>query len=226
MREPDVFWQFGVDGVVVEVVADVREVGAPRGELLHDLDGAGQVGVTRVRLTAQSIEDEEIQIFQQGITLLRDVTHVGKVRCGAKAVAGDRMTSMRDGDAKERSSKELDRCVLAGGNTIHVDTGAGGITINRAEGVVEDSLDDLCGCVVSVESDPFRTSEAERTKVIHAEDVVGVCVCVENGIDGMEVFADGLCMEVLAGVDQDVVIVIGEPCGRSCAAVQGAWLMR
>jgi hypothetical protein len=52
--------------------------------------------------------------------------------------------------------------------------------------------------------------KAEGAEVVEAEDVVGVSVGVEDGVDVAKVFADGLGMEVLAGVDQDGVVVVGE----------------
>ena len=90
------------------------------------------------------------------------------------------------------------------------DAGAGGVAIVRAEGVVEDALDGAGGGVVGVEGEAAGEMEAERAQVVHAEDVVGVAVGVEDGVDAAEVLADGLGVEVGAGVDEDVVAVVGE----------------
>ena len=86
---------------------------------------------------------------------------------------------------------------------------AGGVAVDLAEGVFEDALDDGSGGVVGVEGYAFGAGEAERAEVVHAEDVVGVVVGVEDGVDGAEIFADGLRVEVGAGVDEDVVVVVG-----------------
>jgi hypothetical protein len=40
--------------------------------------------------------------------------------------------------------------------------------------------------------------------------VVGVAVGVEDGINGHDALADCLSVEVLTGVDQDVLAVVGE----------------
>jgi hypothetical protein len=82
---------------------------------------------------------------------------------------------------------------------------AGGVTIDLAEGVLEDALDDVGGGVVGVEREFAAVAEGERAEVVHAEDVVGVAVGVEHGIEVLEVFADGLRVEVLTGIDEDVV---------------------
>ena len=52
--------------------------------------------------------------------------------------------------------------------------------------------------------------EAEGAEVVHAEDVVGVAVGVEDGVDAADVLADGLGVEVGAGVDDDVAAVRSE----------------
>ena len=90
------------------------------------------------------------------------------------------------------------------------DAGAGGVAVDLAEGVFEDALDDVGGGVVGEERKAVGVVEAERAEVVHAEDVVGVAVGVEDGVDGAEVFADGLGVEVLAGVDQYIMVVVGD----------------
>ena len=61
--------------------------------------------------------------------------------------------------------------------------------------------------VVGVEGQVPWVVEAEGAEVVHAEDVVGVAVGVEDGVDAADVLADGLGVEVGAGVDEDVVAV-------------------
>ena len=66
--------------------------------------------------------------------------------------------------------------------------------------------------------------EAEGAEVVHAEDVVGVAVGVEDGVDAADVFADGLGVEVGAGVDQDgVAVVVDEERGAGAAVVEPGW---
>jgi hypothetical protein len=79
------------------------------------------------------------------------------------------------------------------------------------------------GGVVGVERETCGVVEAEGAKVVHAEDVVGVAVGVEDGVDGAKVFADGLDVEVLAGVDEYVFLIVMQENGGTGAAVGGAW---
>ncbi len=61
--------------------------------------------------------------------------------------------------------------------------------------------------------------EAEGAEVVEAEDVVGVAVGVEDGVEVADVFAEGLGVEVGAGVDDDGVVLPGDEDGGAGAAV-------
>jgi hypothetical protein len=100
----------------------------------------------------------------------------------------------------------------------------GGVAVDFAEGVLEDALDGVGGGGVGEERKAFWMGEGERAEVVHAEDVVGVVVRVEDGVEVGEVLADGLSVEVGAGVDEDVAGVAGrifetDQYGRAGAAV-------
>jgi len=91
----------------------------------------------------------------------------------------------------------------------------------RAEGVVEDALDGLGGGLVGVEGKVAGVVEAERTEVVHAEDMVGVAVGIEDGVEAADAFANRLRVEVGAGVDDDIVAIPGYEDGGTGAAVAG-----
>ena len=206
--EADVGGEFGVGRFVVEVVRDVGEVGAFGGEQVDGFDGLREVHVGRVGFAAESVEDEDVEVFEEWQAYGGDVARVSEVGHRADAIARDGLLAVGDGNALEGGAEERDGCAAVSGDAVHDDAGAGGVAVCLAEGVFEDALDDFCGGVVSEERKAFGEAEAERTKVVHAEDVVGVAMCVEHGIDGHDAFADGLRVEVGAGVDQDIVAVI------------------
>jgi hypothetical protein len=103
--EADVGWKQRVGGLVVEAVGDVSEEGAARLELLDQGDGVGEVGVGGVGLAAQGVEDENIQICEQGKAFWIEVAEVGEVGGGAEAEAGDGLVAVGDGDALEFDSE-------------------------------------------------------------------------------------------------------------------------
>ena len=88
--------------------------------------------------------------------------------------------------------------------------GAGGVAVFFAKGVLEDALEVFCGGVVGVDGQVAVETEAERAQVVESEDVVCVTVGVEDCVNVADVFADGLCVEVGPGIDQDGAAVVVE----------------
>ncbi len=126
---------------------------------------------------------------------------------------------MGDGDAAEAGAEEIEAGAGGGVDAVDLDAGAGGVAVFGAEGVVEDALDGGGGVVVGVDGEVAFGVEAEGAEVVEAHDVVGVAVGVEDGVDVADVLADGLGVEVGAGVDEDGVVVVGEADGGPGAAV-------
>jgi hypothetical protein len=172
-----------------------------------------------VGLAAEGVEDEDVEVLEEGEALGGDVGHVGEVGGGAEAVAGDGVAAVGDGYAEERDAEEGDFVAGFGREAVELYAGAGGVAVDLAEGVLKDALNGVGGGVVGEEGEAGWIAEGEGAKVVHAEDVVGMAVGVEDGVDGAEVFADGLGVEVLAGVDQDIMVVPGDEDGGARAAV-------
>src|SRR6185312_2988123 len=129
-----------------------------------------------MRLAAQGVEDEDVEVLQQRNAFRRDVAHVGKVGSRAEAIAGNGLASMSDRDAEKCCTEQFDgsaRCLI---DAVESDTSAGGVTVDLAEGVFEDALDGFGSGIVSVERHAIGLAEAQWAKVVHAEDVVGVTV--------------------------------------------------
>ena len=61
-----------------------------------------------VRIVAESVEDEHVEILQQRQALGGDVAHVGEVGGGAEAVAGDLLAAVGYGDATEAGVEEVE----------------------------------------------------------------------------------------------------------------------
>ncbi len=194
----------GVGGGVVEVVGHVGEEGAVGFEELYEGYGFVEVGVAGVGLAAEGVEDEDVEVLEEGDGCGGEVGEVGEVGGGAEAEAGDGLATVGDGDALEGGAEERNRA-RGGREDVDVDAGGGGVTIDVAEGVGEDAAEDFGGGLVGVEGDAGGGAEAQGAEVVHAEDVVGVVVGVEDGVDLADGLADGLGVEVGAGVDEDGV---------------------
>ncbi len=103
--------------------------------------------------------------------------------------------------------------------------GAGGVAILHAERVIEDALQGEGGGLVGVDGKVAGDVEAEGTEIVEAQDVIGVAMGVEDGVDAADALADGLGVEVRAGVNEDDVVVVGEADGGGgcggCGATRG-----
>src|SRR6185437_15328757 len=172
-----------------------------------------------MRVAAQGVEDEDVEISEQWKALFRDVAHVGEIGGGPEAVAGDGFAAVGDGDAEKARAEEIDCEARFCRDAVQPYAGTGGVAVDLAEGVLEDALDDVGGGVVGVEWEFAAVAEGEGAEVVHAEDVVGVTVGVEHGVEMLEVLADGLVVEVLAGVDEEVTVVVGKQDRRARASV-------
>ena len=103
--------------------------------------------------------------------------------------------------------------------------GAGRVLVFLREGIAENALKDVGGSVVGVEGEAAGVAEAQWAQVIHAEDVVGVSVSVEDGVDVAYLLAESLAAEIRASIDHDGLItgVTGPLDGdrRASAGVSG-----
>ena len=217
--EADVWWEGGFGGGVVEVVAHVGEEGTTGLELFDVGDGFFEMRVAEVRVAAECVEDEDVEVLEEREAIVGDVAHVGEIGGGAKAVAGDLLAAVGDGDAAEAGPEEIDACAGRGVETMDFDTGAGGIAVFGSKGISEDAFDGAGGGVVGVDGKVTFDVEAERAEVVESHDMVGVGVGVEDSVDTADALADGLGVEVGAGVDEDGVVVVGEADGGARAPV-------
>lgn len=215
-------WKVGFGGGVVDFVGHVGEEGAARGDAFHPTKGRVKMGVAGVRLGAEGVENEDVEVPEERQAGFGDGAHVGEIGGGAEAEAGDLEVAMEDGHALEGDAEDF------GGLGIFewVELNAGAMRVRGVggEGVVEDVAKDGRGGLVGVEGqEAGLVGEAERAEVVEAEDVVGMGVGVEDGVEVMDALANGLLAEVGAGIDDDGM----RPCtalpadgdGRASAAV-------
>ncbi len=209
-------------------MAHVGEEGSFRLEEVDEGDGLFQVRMAEVRGEAKSVEDEDVEILEEGQALGRKIAHIGEIGSLAKAVAGGALAAVDEGDGLEAGSEKGNGRGKAGGrvgkNAMDLDAGGGGVAQLGIEGVAEDSFEALGGGFVGIERERVLEQEGERAKVVHAEDVVGMTVSVEDGVHAADVLAEGLGVEVGAGVDQDGMAFVLDPDRRPGAPV--VWVGR
>ena len=109
---------------------------------------------------------------------------------------------MHQGDGDDAESEEIERLL---GDGVEVDARGGGLRGLGIEGVAEDAADDVEGLDGSVGRDGHFLVVVEGAHVVEAQDVVGVGVGVEDGVDAGDAGAQGLGAEIGRGVDEDIL---------------------
>lgn len=89
VRQLDMIWQRSIDGMVIQVAGTMREIGLARAKTLDHCHGFFQVQVRRVRVIAQSAENQSVQAFQKGPGGFGDFLDVGAVGDIANAKTQD-----------------------------------------------------------------------------------------------------------------------------------------
>lgn len=147
---------------VVEFVTHVGEQGALWLKPLDDGDGFFDVRVARVRVVAQSVDYENVEVLEKREADFGHVAHVGEVGGAAEAIASDLLIAMDDGDSLETGAEELGSGAWGGIEAVNMYAGAGGVAIFLAKGVLEDAFD-VAGCfVVGIDGHVAIVAEGER----------------------------------------------------------------
>ncbi len=96
-----------------------------------------------------------------------------------------------------------------------------GAAVAVVEDVSKDALDDGKSGAGGVDRNAAGLMVVERADVIEAEDVVGMTVRVDDGVEAVDAGAQNLGAEVGRGVDDDITVARGDQDGRAKAGVAG-----
>ena len=119
-----------------------------------------------------------------------------------EAIAGDFEVSVHERDRSKGDAGDIDRAIEAEQLNPRAVWGRS----RRREGVGEDAFEYFgCGPVGVQGELPVAMREAQGAEVVEAQDVIGVRVGVEDGIDVADAVARRLLAEIGAGVDEDAV---------------------
>ena len=206
--------EFGGEGAVVEVVAEVGEVGSAGAEVSDDFEALVEREMGGVGAVAQRVEDEDADAADDGAALLGQLVEVGHVGEGAAGEVEAEALGVRPAvdDGEGRDAERF--AALAGGGDgegrvggAEVELGAVGAGDVGLEDVVEDAADVAEGGGAGVERDGLAALDGvDAADVVKAEEVVDVGVGDEGGVDAPDVGAEGLLAEVGRGVDEDAEV--------------------
>src|SRR3954452_23473496 len=89
--------------------------------------------------------------------------------------------------------------------------GQGGVIGIAVENILEDTFDLVRGRRTGVKRHrAFLVAKAQRTEIIEPENVIGMCVGVEDRVDARDALANGLRVEVGRGVYENDAAVISD----------------
>jgi hypothetical protein len=143
-----------------------------------------------------------IETGEQRKALFRYVAHVGEVGGAPEAESADVLVAVKNGNPTELDTEGT------GGIAKRLDLDAWAVRIGSVgrEGVVVDAPKGLFCFGRCVQRDAAALAgdgEADGAKVVETENMVGVAVGVEDGVDAGELIAKRLLAEVRASVDED-----------------------
>jgi hypothetical protein len=123
-------------------------------------------------------------------------------------------------DRDEGNAEEDERAV----DFAKFDTGNAAERGTRVEDVRKDAADYAEGVFGGVDRDGAFLAKIVGTQIVEAQDMVGVAMREDHGVQAIDVCAEGLRAKVGAGVDDDVLAGAGEEERRAEALV--AWIER
>ena len=121
---------------------------------------------------------------------------------------------------EERDGDKLDAHQFERGvHDVQVDTWDGALRRCSIKDVGEGAANHAKGFFRAVDRERRFLADVERANVVEAEDVVGVAVGEQDGVEAIEADAEGLLAEIGCGVDDDVLAVARKQEGGAQAVI-------
>ena len=207
--------EFGIGGGVRNIVTHVGEPRALRAQFFDELEGLLDGGVHGVGGVAEGVEDEVVEILQEILGGIRDDAEVGEIRGAAEAEAEHAHIAVRGGNGSDAQAVKGEGAI----NAVQRETGDGAEGGAGIENVREGALQGVECFLRGVDRERSLLLEIEGADVVEAEDVIGVAVGEENGVETLEAGAEGLVAEVGRGVDDHVAAGVRKKDGGAGAFV-------
>lgn len=219
VSEGDIAGEGSVGCVIIEVASKVGQVRLMGSDPLGDFDGLFDGEVRGVGAVAESVEDEDIESFEEREAGFGDFVAVGAVSDSSDAESVDlEAWTMLEGDEDDLGAEDFDGASI---EAMHGELRNGsGVRLGEVgerviEGLAESGFDDIG----AVNGDGMAEVELEEAEVIESEDVIGVFVGVDHRVDDADAFTEQLLAEIGGGIDQQVALGEAENGATSGALV-------
>src|SRR5437588_2620558 len=157
-----------------------------------------------MRPVPQSIEKQNIQIFQLHKRLLRDFTEVGQVGCRSETKSNDLGVSVFYRHRFKAGSKQFYRTI----DRIQFNLCQPTVLVVGVEDIPEHGSQEFGSFRPRIERNFPSPMKAQRTQIINSQTVIGVGVSIENRIELADLLTDGLLTEIRSGVNEYSLTVI------------------
>ena len=177
-----------------DVVRDVGQVGAARFEFFDVRERAFEREVRRVRREAQAIEDEHVETAQTVERGGRNLAEVGSVGEIVAAISDDGQPPVNDFERRHlKIMTEAKRRAV--NDRMRNDLRQPAAKVRRLEDVLKDAPDVFPRAFVGIETER-AVAKVERADVIEAEDVVGMAMRDEHGVEPFQFLPERLLAKV------------------------------
>ena len=183
---------------MLQVVADVREERPPRCQLPGHRDRLVQAKMRGVR-PPQGIQNQHVQPLQKRHARRVDAVGVGAIGHVAEAESQHVAAAVVQGDGHHARAQHLEGLATEGPKDQPRHAPGGILPRRRVEGIVEDFANALLDDRIAKDRQVAAEILGEDPQVVQAEEVVGVLVRVEHGVDQADLFADQLAVRIRAG---------------------------
>ena len=188
---------------VHQIMRDVRKPGAPRAQLLHEFQRLQHGLVHGVRGVAQRVKHQIIHSGDQRFGRLRQVAEIGQVGEAADAVTEDRQIAVLGWHGRPRDAQQFKRSV----NGVHRNLRNSAQRGLPAEDVRKRAPQSLQRLRRSINRQRRVLPHVIRAYVIEAENMVGVGVGVNHGVESVNFCAQSLRAEIGSGINHHVAAI-------------------
>lgn len=209
-----------VRAVVIVIVGQVDEVALLCSDFFDLSQGFVEAKMGGVRCVAQSVDEQQVQIFEQAIGLVGDAVRVREPSGVADAVILGHGTggAVTAGDGLDRNAHTVelvfdnmgiqlrDKCFVSGCGIKNVRKffdnvrNRGAVAVNRENGLLVSVVD---------------------AQLVDAMDVIGMGVGIEHGVDVKNPMGECLLSQIRAAVDQEDLAVYLKQARRAQAFIFG-----
>src|SRR5215472_3175052 len=148
-------------------------------------------------LVAESVQNEHVQILKQRQGGVGDGAEIGYIGDVAKAEAQDGQISVHHGHGNQPLPPEVKGSV----NELRVEPSDSSIGIRLVKDVFIDAANALHGPAVSINGNRRVLPEIKDADIVQPQDVVGVVVRKDYGVQPLHPGAQSLLAKVGCGVD-------------------------